>query len=375
MENTPQISPLVSIITPVYNTPKKVLIECIDSVRSQTYKNWELCLVDDKSPNEECRKVIQKFAKKDSRIRYSFRGINGGIVAASNDAIDLSSGEFIALLDHDDVLEPDALEQVIKVFETKPAVDYVYTDEDLLDEEGKRFQPFRKPDWSPERFRNQMYTCHFSVIRRSLVEEVGRFREGFDGSQDYDLILRISEKAREIHHIPIILYHWRVGRDSVAANPNAKPYAYTAGQKAITEHLERVGLEGNVFRRFDLPGNYEVVRSPSYNKEIDVLIIGENRKVNYWGSSVDSVELSTWSLTKNSTYRHINLSRAEVPEGLQAKIINQFIHNSNNEFVTICSDGAIVSTFGPTESFRWAETFLGFMQSADTAIVGGYIWT
>ena len=367
--------PLVSIITPVYNTPKKVLKECIESVRSQTYSNWELCLVDDRSPSDDCRKIIEKFARKDSRIKYSYRSVNGGIVAASNDALAMATGELVGLLDHDDVLEPDAIQLVVDVFKNDIEVDYVYTDEDLLDENGKCYDPFRKPKWSPERFRNQMYVCHFSVIRRSLVNDVGGFRDGFDGSQDYDLILRVSEKARKIHHIPIILYHWRVGNESVAANPFAKPYAYEAGQKAITDHLERVGIDGKVNRRLDLPGNYQVLRTSRYTEPIDVAIVGTNSQVNFWGSEVHSIDLTTWSLNKHSTYRQLKLSSIDTTSKSENAAVNTFVRNSNSQTIVLVSEGLIVAANSHLQSYSWAQTFLGFMQSPDLAMVGGYTWT
>lgn len=370
-----QEHPLISIVTPVYNTPIRVLKQCIESVRSQTYSNWELCLVDDKSPNDDCRNIIEKYARKDSRIKYSFRQTNGGIVAASNDALEIAKGEFVGLLDHDDVLEPDALEQVVHVLNNDEEVDYVYTDEDLLDEQGRFYEPFRKPDWSPERFRNQMYVCHFSVIRRSLLIDIEGFRPGFDGSQDYDLILRVTEKARKIHHIPIILYHWRVGDQSVAANPNAKPYAYEAGQKAIADHLERVGIDGVVHRRFDLPGNYQVVRTPQYSEIIDVAIVGTPRTVDYWGTMVDSVELSKWSLLKHSSYRNLKIHEIGNKENLLNAELNTFFKNSKSEYIALVVDGTSLATNSHVQSYSWAESFVGFMQSHDVAMVGGYTWT
>jgi glycosyltransferase involved in cell wall biosynthesis len=367
--------PLISIITPVYNTPLRVLKECIESVQAQSYRNWELCLVDDKSPNPECRELIKRYADRDSRIRYSFRDNNGGIVAASNDALSLAKGEFVGLLDHDDVLEPDAIEQVINVFINDDTVDYVYTDEDLLDERGVLYSPFRKPDWSPERFRNQMYVCHFSVIRRSLVDNIEGFREGFDGSQDYDLILRVTEKARKTHHIPIILYHWRVSSVSVASNPYAKPYAYDAGERALVDHLGRMGISGTVERRHDLPGNYRITRSGPNPQSVDVLLTGERRNVDFWGSIVDSFDLTKWSLNTHSTFRNLQIVDVSTSNEDICSHTNRFFSESESDFIVVCSDGTALSTDGSTMSFDWCERFLGFMQLADVAMVSGYTWT
>jgi GT2 family glycosyltransferase len=278
-------------------------------------------------------------------------------------------------LDHDDVLEPDAIEQVVQVLNSDPEIDYVYTDEDLLNERDELFSPFRKPDWSPERFRNQMYVCHFSVIRKSLLDDVNGFREGFDGSQDYDLILRVSEQARKIRHIPIILYHWRTSDESVAANPNAKPYAYSAGVKAISDHLARVGIEGTVYRRHDLPGNYQVIRSPTYSNEIDVLVYGTPENVNYWGTHTDSMKLTEWSLHNHSTFQRLNIQQSVTDKASSCSLINDFISRSKTEFVVLSSDGVAISTHAHTASHAWCESFVGLMQSPDVAIVGGYTWT
>ncbi|MCE2855993.1 MAG: glycosyltransferase [Ilumatobacteraceae bacterium] len=250
-------------MTPVYNTGKRVLEECIASVLDQTESDWELCLVDDCSTDPGVRKVLQRAAALDRRIRVHFRSSNGGIVAASNDGLGMALGRYVGLLDHDDVLEPDALEEVFAALTVKPDIDYLYTDEDLLGEDGKTREAFRKPDWSPERFRNQMYVCHFSVIKRELLEAVGGFRPGFDGSQDYDLMLRVTESANVIHHIPKVLYHWRIVEGSVAGDPDAKPYAYTAGENALHDHCERVGIKAIVSSSRSLPGNYTIKRQAS----------------------------------------------------------------------------------------------------------------
>lgn len=368
-------NPLISIVTPVYNTPIRVLKECINSVKHQTYTNWQLCLVDDNSPNEECRTVIEKYARKDPRISFAFRQTNGGIVAASNDAVSLAKGEYIGLLDHDDVLEPDALELVIEAFRNDPQIDYVYTDEDLLDENGKLYGPFRKPDWSPERFRNQMYVCHFSVIRKSIIDHIGGFRNGFDGSQDYDLILRVSECARKIHHIPVILYHWRVSNESVASNPYAKPYAYDAGEKALQDHLDRLQIRGVVERRHDLPGNYKIVHQPSYDQEVEVLLLGTDQKVNYWGTEVSSTELSQWSIEHHSTYRNIRISQGVLSDSEYCSHFNQLMREASSEYVVVCATGIAISTNGDSASYSWCEDFLGFMEQGDLAMVAGYVWT
>lgn len=250
--------PRFSIITPIYNTPEPVFRAMVESVRSQSFTDWELCLVDDKSPSPHVRPLLEEYAALDPRIRVSFREENGGIVAASNDCLELATGEFVSFLDHDDELYPSALAKVAAVLDADPEVDYVYTDEDKLDEDGNRRDPFFKPDWSPERFRYQMYTCHFGTMRKDIVDEVGGFRSDFEGSQDFDLVFRVTERARRIVHIPEVLYGWRIIAGSAAGDVTAKPYAWMAGQRAIQAHCDRVGFEAHVHHDMAQPGWYRL---------------------------------------------------------------------------------------------------------------------
>ena len=263
-----------SVLTPVYDPAADVLVECIDSVRDQTFDDWQLVLVDDASPSPHVAEILTAAAATDPRITVVHRPTNGGIVAASNDAVDAAVGEIFVLLDHDDLLAPTALERIDEAFtpgesddgEEPDDVDYVYTDEDVLHPTGGLVEPFFKPDWSPERFRNQMYTCHVSAMRASLVREVGAFRDGFEGSQDWDLVFRVTERARRIVHVPEVLYHWRIVPTSVLAGEHVKPYAYVSAQKAIEEHCERVGIDGEVVESVPpgpLPGRPPSPRVPA----------------------------------------------------------------------------------------------------------------
>ncbi|MFM7272069.1 MAG: glycosyltransferase family 2 protein [Actinomycetes bacterium] len=198
--------PRYSIITPVYDPPEDVLRACLDSVARQEFTDWEHCLVDDASTQPHVARVLEEYAARDRRFLVRRRPANGGIIAASQDALAMATGEFVALLDHDDLLTRDALASIEAVASTDPDLDYCYSDEDYLSPEGEFINPFYKPDWSPERFRSQMYTGHLSVARRSLVEAVGGFRPGFEGSQDYDLVLRVTERARSVRHVAKVLY-------------------------------------------------------------------------------------------------------------------------------------------------------------------------
>jgi O-antigen biosynthesis protein len=246
--------PRFSILTPVYETPSAVLRKMLRSVRRQRCADWELCLVDDRSRQPHVREILDRAQAEDPRIHVHYREENGGIVAASNDALEMAQGEFVALLDHDDLLHPDALSHVAEAIDGNPEADYVYTDEDKVSANGRHSMPFFKPDWSPERMRTQMYTCHFSVLRRSLVEEVGGFDPEFEGSQDWDLVLRVTERARAVLHVPRILYHWRILETSAAGGEAAKPWAFEAGARAVQAHCERIGLPARVERDAADPG-------------------------------------------------------------------------------------------------------------------------
>ena len=227
------VRPLISIIVPVYNTPVKFLMELIDCVKFQTYPNWELCFADGGNWSKHTGKLLKTAADQDKRIKVKFLEKNLGIVGNSNEAISLSSGDYIALLDHDDLLSVNALFEVVKAINQTPGVDFIYSDEDkIVGKNNKRIDPHFKPDYSPDLLRSYNYITHLSVIKKEIGDHVGWFRSGFDGSQDYDLILRVTEKAKIIRHIPKVLYHWRICRNSTAGTSSAKMYAYDSARKA-----------------------------------------------------------------------------------------------------------------------------------------------
>ena len=241
-------SPLVSILLPVYQTPEVWLRRCIDSVLGQVWSNWELCIADDASPDERVTAILQEYAQRDARIRVVRREVNGHISAASNTALEMARGDYVALLDHDDELRPHALLEMVTALREHPGIQLAYSDEDKLDAEGRRFDPNFKPDWNPDLLRSQNYLCHFTMIRTSLVREVGGFRTGFEGSQDHDLFLRCTERLQpaQIHHVPKILYHWRAIEGSTALTRESKDYASSAGARAVGEHLQRIGSGASV---------------------------------------------------------------------------------------------------------------------------------
>jgi GT2 family glycosyltransferase len=227
--------------------------------------------VDDASGDSDVSAALRGAALADRRIVTITRAENGGIVAASNDGVAAATGEFIALLDHDDLLTPEALERVAAAIDAGEDVDYVYTDEDKVDAEGREYDRFDKPDWSPERLRGQMYTGHLSVLRTDLVRLVGGFRPGFEGSQDHDLVLRVTEQARSIVHIPEVLYHWRAIEGSTALAAENKTYAWDAGVRAVQDHLDRVGIRATA-ERGTVPGTYAIQREPDLVRTTSVII-------------------------------------------------------------------------------------------------------
>lgn len=240
--------PLISIIMPVYNPPLALLNEAVESVRRQIYPNWELCIADDASSDPEVSQALRSHAAQDSRIKVVFRERNGHISEASNSALELAKGEFIALMDNDDLLAEQALYWVVKSIKDHPDAALLYSDEDKIDEAGRRSSPYFKPSWNKFLFRSQNMVCHLGVYRASLVRELKGFREGYEGSQDYDLALRCMERIEpaQIVHIPRVLYHWRVHQGSTALAGNEKPYAAIAGVKALADHLERSSCTGEV---------------------------------------------------------------------------------------------------------------------------------
>jgi glycosyltransferase involved in cell wall biosynthesis len=241
-------SPLISILLPVYNSNLKWLRRAISSVQQQFYPRWELCIVDDASTDRKLWPLLQRCARQDRRIKVMHRTENGHISAASNDALRLANGDFVALLDHDDELAPTALYLVAWALNKNRDLQLLYSDEDKLDTQSRRTEPYFKSDWNPELFLAQNFISHLSVYRTEMVRQVGGFRIGFEGSQDYDLALRCIEQIRpeQIEHLPWVLYHWRAADQSTASCATAKPYAQQAARRAVQEHLQRRGVTGTV---------------------------------------------------------------------------------------------------------------------------------
>lgn len=252
----PEQGPLISILTPVYNPDPKFLQETLDSVLAQHYSRWEWILAD-ASTAPEVHLLLDRYAAQDSRIVVQRLPKNLGIAGNSQVALSKACGEFVAFLDHDDLLAPQALSEAVNLLNLHPDTDLVYSDEDKVTTSGQRCEPMFKPDWSPDLFLNANYLCHLVVARRTVVNEVGGFRPGYDGAQDYDLLLRLIERTERIYHIPKVLYHWRKSVGSTASSPEAKPYAISAGHAALEDAVSRRGLAARV-EPGQLPATYRV---------------------------------------------------------------------------------------------------------------------
>ena len=261
--------PLISVLMPVHDPPLHMLEEAIASVRGQTFASWELCLVDDGSTDAQIIAALEHHAASDPRIQLERRDAAGGISTATNTALALASGQYIALLDHDDILTPDALQHVADRIAQEPDLDMIYTDEDVVGDRGL-IERHPKPSWSPEHMAALMYTCHLGIYRRTLANELGGFESRFDGCQDYDFVLRLIERTDRIAHIPRILYHWRAHASSTAGG-DAKPYAYLAQPGAISEHLRRSGIDADV-QFGQMPGLHRIVHRIDPSTTVDLVL-------------------------------------------------------------------------------------------------------
>lgn len=268
-----KLQPTISIVVPVYNVEEKWLRRCVESVQQQWYGKWELCIADDNSSEPHVRRVLEELAAGDSRIKIVFRESNGRISAATNSAIELASGSYIGFMDNDDELAPNALFEVVSSLNHHPETDFFYSDEDKIREDGSRFDPFFKPGFSPNLLLSHNYITHFVVVSEALLEKVGNLRGEFDGSQDYDFVLRATEQAKNVEHIAKILYHWRTLPSSVAGDPRSKMYAYEAGKKALEDALQRRNIRAHV-DMLDNLGTYKITRILS--KQPFVTVVTKN---------------------------------------------------------------------------------------------------
>lgn len=369
--------PLVSIIIPVYNPEREWLEQALDSVMSQVYSNWELCICDDGSNREGVREILSRYERLDDRIKVKYSERNTGISGASNEALSLAAGEFVGLLDHDDELTPDALFEIVKLLQEHPEADLVYTDEDKIDETGNRRGPHFKPDWSPDLLLSHNYITHLCVYRRQLLEQVGGFRKGFEGSQDYDLLLRVTEKTNNIYHIPKILYHWKMVEGSVTTGSENKSYTHERSRQALSEALERRGVKGSVedgFARNFFRVNRDIVGTPKVS-----IIIPTRDNFSLLKNCVESIERLT-------TYRNYEILIVD-NESIEPKTVEylastphrvvryeqEFSHSAINNFAVSRVKGEYILLLNDdTEviSGEWLEVMLQHAQRLEVGAVG-----
>ena len=399
------ISPKISVVVPMFNTKEKFFKDLINCMINQTYSNWELCLADGSPKQNE---NLKKYYEKDERIKYKFLGENKGIAGNSNSAIEMATGDYIALLDHDDVLADYALYEVVYAINKFPNSEFLYSDEDKIDENDNRYDAYFKPDFAPDTLRCQNYICHFSIFKKELMKKLNGFQEGYDGAQDYDIFLRMAEqtKPENITHIPKILYHWRVHNESTAKlNSHAKNYAFEAGKKAIEDHLKRVGLEGEVS-----PGciegiyriDYKVKGEPKVSivipnkdgKEIlevainsildkstysnyEIIVVENNSETEeiyeYYKKLIKNPKIkianyNTGKIITNDNECNIEYTKKnkrQVKSGFNySAIINFGVKNSTGEYIVqLNNDTELITP-------NWIELMLGFCQREDVGAVG-----
>jgi GT2 family glycosyltransferase len=305
--------PLISVIAPVYRTAAPVLKAAIESVLAQSYPKWQLCLVDDGSQSAELTGLLEAYSTQDARIEFATMPESGGISAASNRGLAMAKGEYIGLLDHDDMLAPDALFHMVEALQQTPRPDLLYSDEDHMDEVGRRFDPFFKPDWSPDLILSENYVCHFMVFERGLAEAVGGFRSEMDLSQDHDLLLRMSAKARRIFHVPRILYHWRTNLESMQRASSREQAAFASSRRAVESYLAQTAQGARVEEGIH-PGRWRVRYPVPPGSHVSIIIPS--------GGNLDVLRRNLKSLLERTTYSDYDVV---VIDNSKGDVISEYI--------------------------------------------------
>lgn len=363
--------PKISIVVPVYNVDEVWLRKMIETVRGQYYENWELCLADDASPSDHVKKVLSEYAAIDPRIKFTVREKNGHISEATNSALDLATGDFIGFMDHDDELESTALYEVVKAINENNGVDFIYTDQDFVDTNGYRYEPFYKANWNPRLLQSQNYISHFVVVSKDLLDKTGRLRSKYDGSQDYDFILRATDNANQVVHIPKILYHWRTLAGSVAEDPEAKKYAYINGSNAITQRMQKKGIKAKAVPS-EYYGIYDIIREDE--PSVTVIIIGDN--------SEDA--LKTLKFIANETdYSNYNIIAVNFDKEIESKTKIEYIWNnapiSRTKLYNWAAQRAtgeflcFMEAYALPESENWLKNMVNETANEDVGLVGSLV--
>lgn len=370
-----QSKPKISIAMPVYNVDEVWLRKAIQSVLNQFYTNWELCIVDDASTKSHIKSVLQEFQDLDNRIKIKYLNKNLGISGALNESITMVTGTYVGFLDNDDELYVDALYEVVKRINEKPQIEILYTDEDKIDRNGKRIEPFYKPDWSPQLLQACNYITHFTIIKTELLRTLGGFRKSFDGSQDYDLFLRVTEKTKNIEHIPKILYGWRKIPGSAADSIYEKPYAYKAAIKSLEAALTRHNLKGKIESYNNLP--YYRIRYEFGNPMVSIIIFANGNlknlnkclrslqnKNNYLNYEIIIVHNADELHPKKIS---CNYKILKIKETNLSKIYNFATSHAKGDFIVFLTDNII------NFSSNWLESMLEQIFQDDVGVVGPLI--
>ena len=420
-------APKISVVVPMYNTDEKFFQDLIESLNNQTYANWELCLADGSPKKNE---NLEKYYEKNKKIKYNFLGKNEGISENTNEAIKMATGDYVGFLDHDDILSEEALFQVVKVINQDLKTDFIYTDEDKIDENYERFEPYFKPDYSPETLECNNYITHFVVVKKEIIEKIGKLNSEFNGAQDFDFVLRATKVANKITHISKVLYHWRVHKNSTAYIADTKNYAFEAGKKVIEADLKREGKSATVEFGQEVPGIYKIKYEVIGNPKVSILIPNkdnikllkkcitsilkfttyENYEINIIENNSEKKETFKYyeELVKNSKIKILNFNKHTVfdingEKSLENKTLNKDLEKNNieknienietkeNELQKVSEfnysalinfgvknvDGEFVLQLNNDTKLitkDWLELFIGYAQNSEIGAVGARLY-
>ena len=420
-------APKISVVVPMYNTDEKFFQDLIESLNNQTYANWELCLADGSPKKNE---NLEKYYEKNKKIKYNFLGKNEGISENTNEAIKMATGDYVGFLDHDDILSEEALFQVVKVINQDLKTDFIYTDEDKIDENYERFEPYFKPDYSPETLECNNYITHFVVVKKEIIEKIGKLNSEFNGAQDFDFVLRATKVANKIKHISKVLYHWRVHKNSTAYIADTKNYAFEAGKKVIEADLKREGKSATVEFGQEVPGIYKIKYEVIGNPKVSILIPNkdnikllkkcitsilkfttyENYEINIIENNSEKKETFKYyeELVKNSKIKILNFNKHTIfdingEKSLENKTLNKGLEKNNieknienietkeNELQKVSEfnysalinfgvknvDGEFVLQLNNDTKLitkDWLELFIGYAQNSEIGAVGARLY-
>ena len=419
--------PKISVVVPMYNTDEKFFQDLIESLNNQTYANWELCLADGSPKKNE---NLEKYYEKNKKIKYNFLGKNEGISENTNEAIKMATGDYVGFLDHDDILSEEALFQVVKVINQDLKTDFIYTDEDKIDENYERFEPYFKPDYSPETLECNNYITHFVVVKKEIIEKIGKLNSEFNGAQDFDFVLRATKVANKIKHISKVLYHWRVHKNSTAYIADTKNYAFEAGKKVIEADLKREEKSATVEFGQEVPGIYKIKYEVIGNPKVSILIPNkdnikllkkcitsilkfttyENYEINIIENNSEKKETFKYyeELVKNSKIKILNFNKHTIfdingEKSLENKTLNKGLEKNNieknienietkeNELQKVSEfnysalinfgvknvDGEFVLQLNNDTKLitkDWLELFIGYAQNSEIGAVGARLY-